>query len=182
MRCNFSFITFSVLLQVEQESVINRIIGVGGFDASNSPEDILKTFALGSCVAVILMDLKSRSVGMVHVALPDSSINPVKAKQFPGFFADTGIQALLKKMAALGCRENGKGLIVKLAGGAKIMDPNNTFNIGKRNVLALKKILWAYRMGPVAEDVGGHLSRTVSVSVDSGEIILSTPTKSNWKL
>ena len=119
---------------------------------------------------------------MVHVALPDSSINPDKAEKNPGFFADTGIPCLLQKMAVFGCPQNGKGMIVKLAGGAKIMDPNDTFNIGKRNILAVKKVLWSFRMGPVAEDVGGHLSRTVKVACRSGVITLSTPTKSNWTL
>ena len=73
-------------------------------------------------------------------------------------------------------------MVVKLAGGAKIMDPNDTFNIGKRNVLAAKKVLWGHGMGAVAEDVGGNYSRTVSVSVNTGEILLCSPGRPDWKL
>ncbi len=158
------------------------VLGVGDFGANNKPGGIVKTYALGSCVAVILLDPRTRTVGMVHVALPESRINPAKVAERPGYFADTGIPALLKEMAKLGCDPRGRGMVVKLAGGAKIMDPNDTFNIGKRNELAIKKVLWAHGMGAVAEDLGGNFSRTVAVSVDTGEITLSSPGRSNWTI
>ncbi|MFA5701879.1 MAG: chemotaxis protein CheD [Desulfuromonas sp.] len=160
----------------------NIILGVGELGASNNPAEGVKTFALGSCVAVILMCPKTRTVGMVHVALPESRINLEKAKIRPGYFADTGIPALLKKMSTFGCDPNGRGFIVKLAGGARIMDPNNTFNIGKRNALAVKKTLWKFSLGAVAEDLGETYSRTVTVSVVSGETLISSPGRKDWKI
>jgi len=158
------------------------VLGVGDLGASRSADTEIKTYALGSCVAVILMDPKTRTVGMVHVALPESKINPAKSKERPGYFADTGIPMLLQEMAKLGCQTQGRGMVVKLAGGATIMDHNDTFNIGKRNVLAVKKLLWGYGMGPRAEDVGGTFSRTVSVSIQTGKVILSSPGRPNWTL
>ncbi len=158
------------------------ILGVGDYGASNRPGEEVKTFALGSCVSVILLDPKTRTVGMVHVALPESTINKAKSLEKPGYFVDTGIPALLVEMAKFGCNPKGKGMVVKLCGGANVMDTNDTFQIGKRNGLAVKKILWKYGMGAVAEDLGGNFSRTVTVSVDTGEIILSSPGRSNWKL
>lgn len=158
------------------------ILGVGDYDASNSPEDEIKTFALGSCVSIIFLDPKSRTVGMAHIALPDSSINNAKATEKPGYFADTAITALLAQMGTMGCDKRGKGMIVKLCGGANVMDTNDTFQIGKRNALAIKKILWSYGMGAIAEDLGGHFSRTVTISVAAGQITLSSPGKPNWQL
>lgn len=158
------------------------ILGVGDYDASNIPEDTIKTFALGSCVCVIFLDPKTRCVGMAHIALPDSTINKAKAAEKPGYFADTAIPALLAQMAELGCDKRGKGIIVKLCGGANVMDTNDTFQIGKRNALSIKKILWSYGMGAIAEDLGGNYSRTVSISVAAGQVILSSPGKSNWQL
>lgn len=160
----------------------NLILGIGDLGASRDPDAAVKTFALGSCVAVIMLDPRSRTVGMVHCALPEARINPDKAKERPGYFADTGVPALLREMARHGCDPSGRGFIVKLAGGAKVMDPNDTFNIGKRNLLAAKKVLWAHGLGAVAEDVGGHFSRTVSVVVGNGEVWLSSPGRPNWKL
>jgi len=160
-----------------------KLVGVGGLAASKTAGDTIKTFALGSCVAVIMLHPPTRGVGMVHVALPDSSIANGNADSRPGYFADTGIPALLKEMAALGCvGPSNRSLLVKLVGGAKVMDPNNVFTIGKRNVLAVKKVLWSLGMGPLAEDVGGNFSRTVSVSIDTGQITISSPGKEDWQL
>jgi chemotaxis protein CheD len=158
------------------------ILGVGDYGASNNPEDTIKTFALGSCISVIFLDPKTRTVGMAHIALPDSTINKVKATEKPGYFADTAIPALLEQMAELGCDKRGKGIIVKLCGGANVMDTNDTFQIGKRNALSIKKILWSYGMGAIAEDLGGNYSRTVSISISAGQVVLSSPGKPNWQL
>lgn len=158
------------------------ILGIGDLGASNTPGSEVKTFALGSCVAVILLDPKTHTVGMVHVALPESKVNPDKAKTLPGYFADSGIPALLQAMTQQGCRANGRGMVVKLVGGAAVMDKNDIFNIGKRNVLAIKKLLWGHGMGALAEDVGGNYSRTVSVAVNTGEVIVTCPGRGQWKV
>lgn len=119
---------------------------------------------------------------MVHIALPESAINPAKAQDKPGYFADTGIPALIREMMVLGCSGGPKQMVAKIAGGAKIMDPNNIFNIGTRNVLAIKKILWKYGVSPRTEDIGGTMSRTVTVSARNGRVILSSPGKEEWRL
>lgn len=159
------------------------IVGVGDFTASKNPAVTIKTFALGSCVAVIMLHPPTRTVGMVHVALPDSSVAYGKNNNRPGYFADTGIPALLQEMEKLGANSAGnKGMVVKLAGGAKVLDPNNVFNVGKRNILAIKKILWSLGMGPVAEDLGENFSRTVTVEVKTGRITISSPGKKDWQI
>ena len=158
------------------------MLGVGDFGATNAAGEVVKTMALGSCVAVVMLHPKTRSVGMVHVALPDSSINKDRARERPGYFADTGLPALMREMIRLGCNRQGRDLIIKMAGGARVMDPQNTFNIGKRNILAIKKLLWQQGLGAVAEDVGGKISRTVAVEVDTGRMILSSAGRPNWEL
>jgi len=156
-------------------------VGIGEYAVSKNPEHSIKTMALGSCVGVMVIDKKNGGVGLLHIALPDSSINKKRAENKPGSFADTGIPALLKAMRRVGY--DGKSrLIVKLAGGASIMDPNNTFNIGKRNILAVKKILWAYRLGAIAEDLAGSISRTVSLEVATGKVVISSPGRGQWEL
>lgn len=149
------------------------LVGIGEFEATSLPGFSIKTLALGSCVAVIILDPKTHTIGLAHVALPDSSIDADKARTQPGYFADTAIPALLARMAKHGAQ--GKGLLVKLAGGASVLNDSNTFNIGKRNALAIKKLLWKYGMGPLAEDLGGEVSRTVEVFVDTGIARISTP-------
>ncbi len=157
------------------------VLGIGGIGATNTMGSSLKTYALGSCIAVVILDPQTRTVGMVHVALPDSSIKPEKVATLPGYFVDTGIPALFEQMRRCGTK-GPKGLIVKLAGGAQIMDQNNTFNIGKRNALAAKKILWGFGLAPVAEDLGDNFSRTVTLAADSGIMTLSSPGRPNWHI
>jgi len=158
------------------------VLGIGELAASREEGSVIKTFALGSCVAIILFSPVTRTAGMVHVALPDSKINPEKTRELPGYFADTGIPTLLREMVALGNRPNGQGLIVKLIGGASIMDPNDVFSIGKRNLLAIRKILWGHGLGAIAEDVGGNYSRTVSVDVNSGVVSVFCPGRGQWQV
>lgn len=159
----------------------NPIIGLGGLKVSNAPGDIIKTLALGSCVGLLMVAPKFRAVGMVHIVLPDSKIDADKAAETPGYFADTGIQSLLDEFRKLGVHSN-RDLMVKLTGGATVMDTNKTFDIGRRNVLACRKCLWKNHMAAIAEDVGGNYSRTVWVEVDSGRVFVTSPGRGRWEL
>ena len=156
----------------ERREEIPIYIGVGEIAASKNPDHVLVT-SLGSCVAVIILAPEIRAAGMVHVALPSSSINVEQSKVKPGYYADTGIPRLLAEMDKLHGGKRSR-LLVKLVGGANIMDPNSTFNIGKRNVLAIKKILWENRMGVLVEDLEENISRNVRVSVDTGKVVVKT--------
>lgn len=158
------------------------VLGVGDIGVTKEPGTSLKTFALGSCVAVIVLDPTHRAVGMAHIALPKSKTNPERAKERPGYFADTGLALLFEQMAGLGCDPSGKGMVVKLAGGAKVLDMDAKFDIGKKNTLAVKKHLWKLGLGPVAEDIGGNKSRTVELDVDTGRVTLSSSTGETWEI
>ena len=158
------------------------ILGVGELGATTQAGVSLKTFALGSCVAAVILDPVSHCVAMDHVALPDSSVSPQKAKKLPGHFANTGIPALLEEMDRCGASGKRRNYLVKLVGGANVMDPNNVFNIGKRNALALKKVLWTFGMGPRAEDLGGRISRTVAVDVNTGTVRVSSCGRPDWEV
>jgi chemotaxis protein CheD len=154
-------------------------VGIGDFHASGNPGEIIKTYALGSCVAVLMYDKVRRIAGMIHVALPESRLNEEKAETRPGYFADTGIPALLKAFTAAGGDQ--RKAQIKIAGGASILDENRTFDIGRRNVIAIKRALWKYGLGVIAEDVGGKISRTVSIEVDTGTIMINNA-KNSWTI
>ncbi len=157
------------------------MVGIGGIGSSNKQGDVVKTMALGSCVAVIFLIPKSRAVGMAHIALPSSDIARERSLKLPGYFADTGVEALIKEFKKYNATKPSE-LIIKLAGGACIMDPEGRFNIGKRNILAIRKMLWKYRLGATAEDVGANYSRSVRVEVDTGNVIISSPSRGEWTL
>jgi len=156
----------------ERKAEIPVYIGVGEIVVSKNPDNVLVT-SLGSCVAVIMLAPGICGAGLAHVALPSSSVNVEQSRTKPGYYADTGIPRLLAAMDKLHGGKRGR-LLVKLVGGANIMDPNSTFDIGKRNVLAIKKILWENRLGVLLEDLGDDISRNVRVRVDTGQVIVKT--------
>lgn len=162
----------------------STILGVGDLSATNKSGAILKTYALGSCVAVMILDPVTRCISMAHIALPESKISPSKAQVLPGYFADTAIPVLFDEMKkqAGGKLSPPAKLIVKMCGGANVSDENNTFNIGKRNALAVKKALWKYGLGPRADDTGGNFSRTVTLYQKNGLAVITSPGKNDWKL
>ena len=157
------------------------LVGIGGIGMSDKPSEILKTMALGSCVSVIMSSKSKKIIAMAHIALPDSSINPQKVNEIPGYFADIAIPIMLQKLAQYGVNKT-SDITVKLIGGANIMDPRGTFNIGKRNVLAIRKLLWKHRLGAIAEDVGGNYSRTVWVELDTAKVFVSSPKIGKWEI
>ncbi len=154
-------------------------IGIGEWAVSNTVDEVLKTYALGSCVAVIIYDSKAKVAGLIHVALPESRVDPERARIQPGYFADSGLPLMIEEMKKLGASRS--GVWVKLAGGASVMDPGNFFDIGKRNILAVKRVLWKSSLGPIAEDTGGSISRTVSFTVADGSVAISSGQKS-WNI
>lgn len=160
----------------------NIFLGLGDMGVTRSPGHELKTLALGSCVALVILDPKTRCIAMAHIVLPDSAVDPARGEKRPGHFADTAVSALIGEMAKLGADGKAKGVIIKIVGGASIADSNNTFNIGRRNVLAVKKALWQLGLGPLAEDVGGRISRSVAVSVETGIVHVKAPGRDQWRL
>ena len=59
---------------------------------------------------------------------------------------------------------------VKAAGGAQLLDDSGYFNLGKRNDMALRKILGANDILIQAENVGGQVHRTVRLGMSSGRV------------
>jgi chemotaxis protein CheD len=144
------------------------VVGIGDCRVGRSPLSALSTYALGSCVAVVAWDWKLKLGGLLHVMLPDSSIDPVRALSNPHVYVDTGVPALLRELAAGGSSK--KQLRWCIAGGATMMADSAHFEIGKRNHLALKKVLWRMGVFIDREDVGGTESRSVRLDLQSGQI------------
>lgn len=149
------------------------VVGIADCQISNVPDQVLVTYALGSCIAVAIHDPVAGVGGLLHYMLPESSIDPAKADERPYMFADTGIPLLFRRAYQHGADK--RRLVVRVAGGAQVMDPQGVFNIGKRNYLALRKILWKAGVLLQAEHVGGTSSRTVSLEVGTGRFWLRGP-------
>jgi chemotaxis protein CheD len=148
------------------------VVGVGGLAVSNDQSLVLSTYSLGSCLAVTIYDPVCRAGGLLHAMLPDSSINPARAAEQPGMFVDTGLPALFR--AAYELRAQKHRVQICVAGGAQVLDARGFFNIGRRNCSTFKALLEEHGLALRAEEVGGLVSRTVHLSLRTGEVRLKS--------
>ena len=144
------------------------IIGISDANVSNNPQDILETLSLGSCIGVCLYDPTTTIGGMLHYQLPDSKQDPGRAKEKPLMFADTGMKLLIDKLISMGA--NKKLMTIKICGGASMDIGPKGFDIGKRNYLAIRKVLWRNGMFIDAEDVGGSSPRNMYLNIENGTV------------
>ncbi len=146
------------------------VVGISDCKVSSDSSAVLVTHALGSCIAVVIHDPITKFSGMLHFMLPESAIDASKAQQNPFMFADTGIPVLLEAARASGAQP--RRMVVRLAGGAQVLDGEGVFQIGKRNYLAARRILWKAGVLIAAEAVGGEVSRTTRLEVGTGRMWL----------
>lgn len=161
--------------------VPTRIVGVARMGASDDPRDVLVTYALGSCLGICLHDAEARVGGMLHTMLPDSRMNLERAKENPERFVDTGVPALFHACYELGARK--ERIVVKVAGGANpsgVRRPDG-FRIGRRNYEALTEVLRMNGVTIDSEDVGGRLSRTLTLEIGSGRVTVRNGSQ-EWDL
>ena len=147
-------------------------VGIGGLEVSEDRASVIITHGLGSCIAVVAWDPVRKAGGLLHFQLPTSTLSPERAQSSPGTFADTGIPLLFGRLYALGCQK--RNIVVKAAGGGNFHGDNNTFDIGRRNHTAMRKIFWKAQVLVAAEDVGGSRSRTVRLFLDTGNVTVQS--------
>ncbi|MBD3275077.1 MAG: chemotaxis protein CheD [Candidatus Marinimicrobia bacterium] len=149
----------------------NVVIDIADMKVSNNPEDILVTYALGSCIGVALYDPVVKVGGLVHVMLPESNLeNGTGGVKNPYKYIDTGVPRLYKKMYEMGAQK--KRIENAVIGGSQIMDDSGFFNIGKRNYAALRKLFWKNNVLINRQHVGGRINRTVKMEVATGRILV----------
>ena len=146
------------------------VVGISEMMVSNRPEDVIITYSLGSCIGLVLYEPRLQIGGIIHCMLPLSKIDPARAIERPCMFTDTGVPQLLGALLDMGAEK--KNLIAKVAGAASLLDNNGSFNIGERNQVVLRKILWKNQILIQAEETGGSKARTLSLQLDTGLTLL----------
>ena len=154
---------------------VNDIIkvGIAQMDVVRVPKTI-RTSGLGSCVGVVLYDESTKTAGMIHVMLPDSTLGKVDSLNVAKF-ADTGIDALIQLLKVEGVQPF--RLKAKIAGGAqmfKFTSDKDSMRIGPRNVEAVKAQLLKNGIPIVAEDTGGSSGRTIEFNPATSKLNIRT--------
>ncbi len=145
-------------------------VGMGEGAVARRPEAVLVAAGLGSCVAVVVHTAKPLMGGMAHVMLPRAfgdGLSPFK-------FADSAVPALLRAFEDAGADLGAAA--VHLVGGAAMLGlaPDSPLNVGARNLRAVRDQLRALGVRVRAEAVGGSVSRTVSLYVGTGRVVVRT--------
>ena len=153
---------------------VKHTVGIADMKISASADDEIITHALGSCLGITVYDPVAGVGGLLHVMLPNSAIDAAKAVQCPLMFVDTGVPALFKECYKFGAMK--ERMIVRVAGGACLNghEGDDFFNIGKRNFTMLRKLLWKNGVLLDAYDVGGSVSRMMSLRMGSGQVTIRT--------
>ena len=143
------------------------VVGVADHKVSSTGDDLIVTYALGSCLGIVLHDPVAGVGGIHHVMLPTPGTNSDRACENPFMFVDTGTPLFFKEAYAAGAKK--ERLVVKVCGGASMSGHEETFNIGERNLIMLRKLFWKNGIVMEKQDVGGGQARSVTIEIGTGK-------------
>jgi chemotaxis protein CheD len=165
--------SFTKQVQTNQDTVE---IPMGGLGFTTPEKTLLRTF-VGSCIAICLYDSSVKIAAMAHIMLPKNNTSNLDPKP-EAKFADVAIKIILEKLQVSGAKLN--RLKAKMAGGANIFQnevKTNVFNIGARNVDAVKSLLDEQKIPIVAQDIGSTSGRWVVFDMNTLEMKIKDRTK-----
>lgn len=150
---------------------MEKIVGIGEMVISSESDDTIKTFALASCVGIVAYVPGKKAGGMLHIALPDCRTEKSDASG-RCYYANSGVGYFINKICKeVGCSK--ADLLIGVFGGADSIRDSDVFSIGKKNIEIVMKILNEMNLKVVSEETGGNVSRTITLSLESGEVIIS---------
>ncbi len=153
-----------------RETLVKLTVGISDMKTSCDPDDVILTHSLGSCIGLVLYDPELHIGGLIHCMLPLSELDPARAQVMPQMFTDTGVSLLIAELLGMGADK--RRLVAKVAGAAKLLGGSNSFNIGERNQVVLRKILQKNEIPVAGEDTGGNKARTLFLHMDTGTTLL----------
>ena len=129
---------------------------------------VLISTILGSCVAVTMYS-PLRGVGAIcHAMLPDNGDRDDDLR-----YVDTALLHIYRKMVEYGA---GKELVVKLFGGAQVLDAgegtSSRRTVGEQNVARAGEILASLGLKVAANDTGGLRGRKLFFCTRNGDVFL----------
>lgn len=148
------------------------VVGIAECAISASPEAVLATCALGSCIAVAVWDVESFVGGLLQFMLPESGAGTARGNDNPFVYADTGIPAMVQIFREMGGHP--ARMITRAVGGAQVMNDSAVCRTGSRNVAVLRRALAAAGLRLNGEALGGSVSRSVRLEVGTGRMFVRT--------
>ncbi len=149
------------------------VVGIAEMKLTGDPGAMLVTHALGSCLGIAIYDPVARVGGLLHVMMPSAEIDLERARQNPCLYVDTGLPMLFRESYRMGAKK--ERILLTVAGGSSPRaDGADMFQIGKRNIVILRKMLWKNGVFIKGEEVGGSTSRTMRVRIADGRTVVES--------
>jgi chemotaxis protein CheD len=149
---------------------MKHVVNVADYAVSDQPDDAIVTYALGPCLGVAICDVRAGVGGLVHCQLPAASMDPRRALANPALFVDTGVLLLIDCLCELGASIPQMRIVA--AGAAQVLNDLHSFDVANKNYTVLRKLLDKNGLSIFAEEVGGDIPRTMSLSVGTGAVLI----------
>jgi len=130
---------------------------------------ILKSKAIGSCIAVVACDPAIGIGAMSHIMLPGAAPEDKKAEERTKYAADA-IDIMFTKMERLGSK-NGS-IHIALIGGGNVLNRDDD-TICRDNIESVLELLNRKNLKVKAQAIGGTYRRSVTLDVESASIFYS---------
>lgn len=160
-----TFWTFDTAQTTSTAELEEIRVDMAELKAESKPAQLVTS--VGSCIAICVHDLISRSGGMAHIMLPQAKA--LKEENLPAKYADTSIPALIKEIKRFNSQPM---LTAKIAGGANMFPSiqGQCIAIGAKNIEAVRRSLSKHNIPIRAEDVGGVQGRKVTFNTVTGTV------------
>ncbi|MFP4548456.1 MAG: chemotaxis protein CheD [Fidelibacterota bacterium] len=147
-----------------QNHQIDNIIDVNtGEVKTGIGSRILRSNAIGSCIAVAVYDPRSKAGGLAHIMLPGAS----REGNTNTKYAQDAIHELLRKMSDLGVKKD--KLTACIVGGGNVLRRKNEI-LCLTNINYVTKLLKQERIPVMAKSLGGLERRTLTLDLNKGTV------------
>jgi len=142
-------------------------VGIADLGMGRGPQGSVVTHALGSCIGVFAWHPVTKLGACLHYMLPK---NPGEGTPYK--YADSGIPLLIRSVVQ--SRREARKLRIVATGGANMQRDVELFRIGKRNIAALRALMWRHGLVLAAEDLGGCSPRTARLDLSNGQVTVQS--------
>ncbi len=144
----------------------NKILYVlTGEVKTGSNEEILRSSAIGSCIVIVVYDLKLKIGGIAHIMLPGTA--PENTKYDKTRYANNAVSDLIIKMKVKGAKIEDIEFCV--VGGANVLKREND-TIAQNNVNEVLDLLKKQNFKIKAKSVGGTERRSATLNIKTGKL------------
>jgi len=149
----------------------NIEVNKGEWKVISDPDVSLCANNLGSSIAVAVIDMNKKCIGLLVSPFLKQSIIEELDKEDSICAIDIGLKDMFKEIMNFGCKK--EQLKTYLIGGAQFLQAPKILSIGNTLYITVKKILEKNNLTIIGEMVGGPVNRSFSFNI-SGKLVVKS--------